>query len=491
MRIPDSRKLTLHKGVLPEPFVEDNRLVVWLPGPQDGGFQSWERIANVARQEIVVRDGFIATAAVSVRVRRRIRGLLRKFFQRFQRKAEGRTWILPNGETADQFGERATDLLLIWTEDGTTSPTEAGILARWPQSNKVEQLGTNLFLVRGIQPTGGNAPAPGADIPPRQAAEHWLAAARQTGDRTKEAAALAELGTIALQGGDPSRAAGFLEEALTIVRQLGERAAECDVLGNLGMAVLIAGDCPRALATFQDELAAARSINCLFATKMALEHLGLLHARLRDPATALPVFDQALGLARQLGDRRQEADLLWLVAIQQAELERRDAAIASAEASVQLRHRLGKPDVGWFAEHLHKYRTGQTEGAALPAMVSGAADMSDDALGVSTLAGIWGTPGASASPTASGPGLLRMAVTATKAMAQFIGSGCKKVSPQDQQARVRTCEACEHHTGLRCRLCGCFTSTKAWLPYEDCPLKKWPPTEARPPGSDDERDYTR
>ena len=37
---------------------------------------------------------------------------------------------------------------------------------------------------------------------------------------------------------------------------------------------------------------------------------------------------------------------------------------------------------------------------------------------------------------------------------------------------IRTCAGCEHHTGVRCKLCGCFTNAKAWLPHEACPLGK-------------------
>jgi hypothetical protein len=74
----------------------------------------------------------------------------------------------------------------------------------------------------------------------------------------------------------------------------------------------------------------------------------------------------------------------------------------------------------------------------------------------------------------SGPGLLRMAVSATKAMMKFIGSGLKTTAPDIQQNRMATCQACEHHTGLRCRICGCFTNVKTRMAHEQCPIGKWP-----------------
>jgi hypothetical protein len=66
-----------------------------------------------------------------------------------------------------------------------------------------------------------------------------------------------------------------------------------------------------------------------------------------------------------------------------------------------------------------------------------------------------------------------MALSAEKSMARFTGSGGKTVAGTVLQKRLRTCVACEHHTGLRCRLCGCFTNVKARLAHEECPIKKW------------------
>ena len=66
-----------------------------------------------------------------------------------------------------------------------------------------------------------------------------------------------------------------------------------------------------------------------------------------------------------------------------------------------------------------------------------------------------------------------MALSAAKSMAKFVGSGFKTAPPQTLQQRLQACAACDHHTGLRCRLCGCFTNVKAWLPHEQCPIGKW------------------
>jgi hypothetical protein len=72
------------------------------------------------------------------------------------------------------------------------------------------------------------------------------------------------------------------------------------------------------------------------------------------------------------------------------------------------------------------------------------------------------------------PTMLGMALSATTSLAKFVASGFKRVEPQTHQSRLATCSRCEYHNGNRCRVCGCFTDKKAWLPHEDCPIGRWP-----------------
>jgi len=74
----------------------------------------------------------------------------------------------------------------------------------------------------------------------------------------------------------------------------------------------------------------------------------------------------------------------------------------------------------------------------------------------------------------SGPGLLRMALSAMHSMSKFLGSRLKTASAEMVHKRLRTCAACRHHTGVRCRICGCFTNLKARMDHERCPIAKWP-----------------
>jgi hypothetical protein len=67
-----------------------------------------------------------------------------------------------------------------------------------------------------------------------------------------------------------------------------------------------------------------------------------------------------------------------------------------------------------------------------------------------------------------------MARSAAKALLQFVGSGLKTVTAETLRERLQRCAGCDYRTGLRCRICGCFTELKARLPYEECPHGEWP-----------------
>jgi tetratricopeptide (TPR) repeat protein len=472
MRIPDWRNLGLTKGVLPEPGPEANRLVVWVPGRCAGRFRHWERVSSVARAEIFVAEGLCLTAATSLPARQRVGGFWGKLWSRFAPGHETPTWLLPGGGSAEQCGQRQTGLLLVWAEHPSAAPDETGLRARWPESNGVRRLGDNLFLVSGV---GLPKPAAAAESPapppgcPRQQAGQLLAAARQRGDRPGEATALTDLGVVLRREGEAAQARALLEEALALARELGDLSRERDALGNLGLAHLAAGQAPPALACFEQELAMARAAGDPFAHKSAWEHLGWAHLNRRDFPQARACLEQALALARAAGDRPHEADLLWYLAIGHAEQGRRGQAIAHAQAAVDLLRQGGKPQARTLADHLEKYRRGESGGG-----LRDGADVTGGAPPGVFMSEVIVASAGPASQAGGGPGLLRMALSAVQALTRYLGSGCRTVAAPIHRQRLASCAACEHHTGVRCLLCGCFTGIKAWLPHEECPLGKWP-----------------
>lgn len=476
----DWRECTLDDGILREP-AGDGRLVVWRSASGDGGngAREWERIGNVARGEIVVSDGLGSTAATTIRAREAGGGLIGRLLGRLGAGKARRTYELPGGVTVERVGERSADGLLVWLEDPSDTLDEERIRTRWPAARRCQRLGPRLFLVQGVgEPRSASASVPPPepdDATPRKQGEEALAAARAKGDRRAEAAAMTDLGIILLNEGDPRGAVGLLEPALALARALGDLEREADAMGNLGMATMYLQQPDRARQLFEQELALARSRGDVMAEKIATEHMGLVSGMARNPRGALEWFARALELARSVDDKHQEANLLWLEAINLAELDRRDEAIARGQEAIALFGRLGKPQAGWYGAYLQKYRMGLFDNEPMPA-AAGVARGPESFLGGSLTAGaIAAQAPAQANPKGTtGPGLLRMALTATRAMAGFAGSGFKTTPPDVRQRRLQVCSTCEHHTGVRCKICGCFTAAKSRLLQESCPIGKWP-----------------
>lgn len=457
LRDPAWTHVVLHPGVLREPTCEGNRLVLWLPEERGGGFLYWQRIGTVSHVPITVYQDLSALPATALRARQRVRGVLGKLLGWSRRVPSEGTWVLPNGDVAHQCGERQTDLLLAWAEDSSAGIEELRLRERLPPCQRLQALGPRLWLLWGVAARPAAAELEAAD--PQEQAERRVAAARQAGDGAGEVTALTDLGLLVLNRGEVGRARAALEGALALARDLGDRAREADVLGNLALTYQASGQPRRAQPLLEQELALVRDLADPFAEKLALEHLSLVLVAQGDIVAAVPLLHQAAALARLVGDRQHESALLWHLAIRQAERGDRSQALVHAQAAVDLLHLLGKPQAAVYAEHLQKYRHADPSAA---------------------LAGPPGSrssvPAAPAGPGPQGgsPSLLRMAISASRALTDFIGSGLQTVAPSVHQERRRICAACPHHTGLRCRVCGCFTHLKVHLPHERCPISKWP-----------------
>jgi tetratricopeptide (TPR) repeat protein len=393
--------------------------------------------------------------ASAIGLRQRETGMLAKLLPRIRRSGADRTWTLPNGETAEQSEERRTDLLLVWSCDDALALDEPIIRARIPKAQSVRRIGESLFVVFGA-PVKRDSPDTIATpaVSPRDDAERNLAAARQSGDRRREAIALCDLGAVLGTEGDARGSLEHLQQALDIIQEAGDSATEIDVLTNLGLARMRAGQTPEnVFAAFNRARTLAEQSGDRLAEKSVLGHLGALLATLRNPGQAIPVFQQARTIARELGDRSHESNLLWQEAVQFAELGQSQEAFSRAEAAISIMRSLGKPDADWYAEHLRRFRLGQTGLGLYEPAAEGSATQTEPP---------------------RGPGLLRMAASAAAAMAKFLGSGMKTTPAEVARERLAVCGSCEHHTGLRCRVCGCYTAVKSKMLHEACPLGKWP-----------------
>jgi tetratricopeptide (TPR) repeat protein len=479
MSVPGWQNLKLGRGVLREPCPEDDRLILWIPGERQGWFQKWDRLSTVPRAPVIIEQGICAIAASSVPTRQALLGWLFPALGQLRKKTEEGVWRLPNGRLAESCGARQYDLLVVWIDDETAVLDEKGVQARWPQSQRVQGIGNNLFLVTGVAvssltPQAEEESKPSLDCPYRET-EELLTAARARGDRPGEVTALTDLGIILIRQGDARRALGQLQEALTLARQLGDPNREGDVLSYLGLAARHAGQLQVALSYLEQALDFARQAGDRYAEKTALFHLGLTYSSMASPAQAVQFFGEALVLARAVKDRRHVIELLWYLSIHHAQLGQRDLAIDRGQEVVDLLREKGDPQAAWFDHHLQMYRSAQpaTDLAEYREPALSLATGRPASLGTTS----WETPllpNSVQETKAGNPGWLLMAFTAAKAMAQFLGSAFKTVPGATHRLRLQNCGVCQHHTGMRCRACGCFTKVKAWLPHEECPLGKWP-----------------
>ncbi|MCS7046945.1 MAG: tetratricopeptide repeat protein [Gemmataceae bacterium] len=472
MHPPAWRSMNLLAGIEREAVVDDGRIVVWLPGPCEGKARWWERVGNVAGAPVSEREGLCATPATLIRARQQPRGLLGKALSWWRQSAGAAEWLLPNGAKAEQVGERVTDVLLAWTEDSEPLQ-ESRVRERWPTAQRIQRLGSHLFLVTGVQLAAAPPPPKLPPGTPVEQAAYLVDWARKSGDRRREATALTDLGVALLRANEPTKAVAVLHDALAIARDQQDLQTESDVLGNLGLAHVALKDAGRALECFQRQLDLTRDTGDHYEEKMAQTNLGHLYAALRDHANALAAYDQALALAEALADENHQAELFWAQAIQYAELGRSAEVETLGRQAIALFTKLGNPQVHQLVEALEKFRQ---DAAQVPSL-AGFDPQTGQPLGL--LFGSWnvGTVAATPIPAAtppSAPSLMRMAYTAVTSLAKFVGAGMTTVAPAVQHKRLQTCAVCEHHTGLRCKLCGCFTHLKSLMPHERCPIAKWP-----------------
>jgi len=458
MKKVDWNNLELAEGVSREPSPDASQLVLWLRGDLVNGFQEWERIANVPGVQVVAKDGVCQLQATAVRAHHKERGLLGRLFRTFQKSDASPGWLLPNGEKVQQIGARESDRVFVWVDDESTALDEQNIRERFGANCAARRVASKLFVVWNMEPAAKAIEEPSdlPDITPLEQAEKSLAEARESGDFLKQASPLIDLGVICLRGGKVPQAVQFLQQALAIAQRFGDQTLESDAQTNLAAALFAAGQPEKASELLEAELVRAREANDRYHEKTVLGHLAAVRARLRDVEAASQLFSRAIALARELGDRNHEADLLWYLAIANAEWGRREQTLAAGGAAIQILKQQGSPIADEYSRFLEKYRLEDSG----PGMSLSPSSAHADAATIQN-------------QQVQGPSLLRMAMSAAKSAGLFLAAGLKTLPKETIEKRLESCAACPHHTGVRCKVCGCFTKVKARLPHEKCPLAKW------------------
>ena len=348
--------------------------------------------------------------------RQRLRGGLGQLFKGLRRSNKNRDFLLPDGSSSEQCGERRTDLLLVWsTRPGEPDRPDAdsiGLAAGEPipeaEPEPLSGFRSGNSSARRRR-AGGASSRQQATGSPREQAERLVAAARRAGDRAAEATALDRPGSDPDQRRQPAGAVASLRiGACDCSRarrpRAGERHHRQPGPGAAGRRAS-----PRRRGRCLSTGWGTPDPNAItWARKPPWSAWGLLTGICVSSPIALSCFEQALSLARLVGDRMQAANLLWYQGIQYAELGQRDLAIAKAEESIALFKAMGRPQAAWYGSHLQKYRMGLYEEA--PAAAGAGVSLSPQSyLGGAIVASVMpGQPGQgqAASQPNSGPGLL-------------------------------------------------------------------------------------
>jgi predicted ATPase/DNA-binding SARP family transcriptional activator/DNA-binding CsgD family transcriptional regulator len=146
----------------------------------------------------------------------------------------------------------------------------------------------------------------------------WLEEALASGGDTSpaRAKALVHAGWIAWERVDFERSRAFSEEALAASRGLGYKEGAAAALYNLGMIAIYDQIRPReAWTLFEESLALRRELGDTVGAGRTLQRIGLIAVVGQDFERAAALYEESLGLARESGDRLGLVLALWLGAL--------------------------------------------------------------------------------------------------------------------------------------------------------------------------------
>jgi tetratricopeptide (TPR) repeat protein len=173
-----------------------------------------------------------------------------------------------------------------------------------------------------------------------------LDAARRTGDRAAEAAALKGIGDVDGQQGRFQQARGSHQQALALFRTVGDRTGEAGALGNLGLDEVNLGSYEQAASYLQESVAILRDIGDRYGEARALGNLGVVRQRQGRFQEAASDHRQALDLSRQTGDRDGEAWALGRLGVTELHLGRYQQAGIYLQQALVLSQEIGSTVMG-------------------------------------------------------------------------------------------------------------------------------------------------
>jgi DNA-binding SARP family transcriptional activator/Flp pilus assembly protein TadD len=170
-----------------------------------------------------------------------------------------------------------------------------------------------------------------------------LALFREAGDRTGEARTLANIGIDETQLGRYEQAARHQQEALAIYRDIGDNIGEARALNNLGFTRRLQGRYQEAAGYHQQALDLFREIGDRLGEAWALARLGNIDLRLGRYQHAAGYFQHALALFHEMGHAGSEAECLVRLAEVYVGLGRYEQAAGNFEQALAVFREIGDP----------------------------------------------------------------------------------------------------------------------------------------------------
>jgi tetratricopeptide (TPR) repeat protein len=164
---------------------------------------------------------------------------------------------------------------------------------------------------------------------------------QNTGSRSDEATALANIGLFYRSTGDMQQALKYYEQALPIFRAEGNRAREAATLNNIGVVYTVTGERQKALDYLQQALPMRQALGDQMGTAVTLGNIGKVYDDMGEQQTALTYFQQALSLSRELGDRASELTALNNIGAVYASLENLQPALEHYQKALTIVQSIG------------------------------------------------------------------------------------------------------------------------------------------------------
>jgi len=133
---------------------------------------------------------------------------------------------------------------------------------------------------------------------------------RSVKDRDREETALANIGGVYAQIGQPRRALEFFNQALPIMREVGNRRGEARALNYIGSVYEQLGPPQKALEFHNQALPIAREVGDRRGEGSTLMSIGNVYGRTGEPQKALEFYNQALPILREVGNHEGEGGTL-------------------------------------------------------------------------------------------------------------------------------------------------------------------------------------